>query len=117
VWYVNSVSFGLQAPAAVPVEVRAAGRRVFRLTREVGEQGIRLEQPAPFEIGRPVEIRFQLPDSATGLTLRAEIVEVDDASEREGAAGGCGLRLIDAVAEDRQAIVGYVSRRLGLPQR
>jgi hypothetical protein len=56
-----AVSLGLGAPAAVPIEVRSQERRVFRLSREIGDGGVRLEQPAPFEPGRPVDVRFTLP--------------------------------------------------------
>jgi len=106
---------GLQAPAAVAVELRATERRVFRLTRAIGPQGLRLAHPAPFEIGQPVDLRLRLPDADERLELRAEVVAVDDESEREGAAGGCGLALLDTPGETRQALAAYVAKRLGLP--
>jgi hypothetical protein len=111
------VSFGLQAPAAVPVELRAPQRRVFRLSHEVGEEGVRLAAPAPFEVGEPVQIRLLLPDSDEPLTLRAEVALVGDESEAGGARGGCGLRFIEPPREARQALTSYVARRLGLPLR
>jgi hypothetical protein len=111
------VSFGLLAPAAVPVELRASRRRVFRLSHEVGEQGIRLAGLAPFEVGEPVELRLRLPDGEHVLTLRAEVELVGDEREEGGARGGCGLRFIEPPHELRQALAGYVSQRLGLPSR
>jgi hypothetical protein len=111
------VSFGLQAPAAVPVELRAARRRFFRLSHEVGEEGIRLAAPAPFEVGEPVELRLRLPDSDQPLTLRAEVQLVGDELEEHGAKGGCGLRFIEPPQEARRALASYVAQRLGLPPR
>ena len=110
------MSFGLLAPAAVPVELRASRRRVFRLSHEVGEQGIRLAGLAPFEVGEPVELRLVLPDTTQPLALRAEVELVGDERE-EGGRGGCGLRFIEPPHELRQALAGYVSQRLGLPRR
>jgi len=109
------VSFGLQAPAAVPVELRAARRRIFRLSHEVGEEGVRLSAPAPFEIGEPVEVRLRLPDSDETLTLRAEVELVGDDREQHGEIGGCGLRFIEPPREMSQALASYVAQRLGLP--
>jgi hypothetical protein len=107
------VSFGLLAPAAVPIELRAARRRVFRLSQDVGEEGIRLQAPAPFEVGEPVELRLRLPDSDQPLTLRAEVeLEGDDREER----GGRGLRFIEPPQEARRALASYVAQRLGLPR-
>jgi hypothetical protein len=116
-WYVCGVSFGLQAPAAVPVELRAARRRIFRLSHEVGEEGVRLAAPAPFEVGEPLELRLRLPDSDQPLTLRAEVELVGDEREEDGARGGCGLRFIEPPHEARRALASYVAQRLGLPSR
>ena len=60
----------LRAPIAVTVEVRAAGRRVFRLAENLGEDGIALERPAPFEIGRPVDYRDVETDRARKAAAR-----------------------------------------------
>jgi hypothetical protein len=111
------VSFGLQAPAAVPVELRASQRRVFRLSHQVGEEGVRLSSPAPFELGEPVQVRLQLPGADEPLTLRAEIELVGDDREGGGSVGGCGLRFIEPSREARQALASYVAERLGLPSR
>jgi hypothetical protein len=51
----------------------------------VGEDGVRLVRPAPFEPGRPVEIAFALPDGPT-LRLRAEVWHTR--TTRRGAAVG-----------------------------
>ena len=107
----------LRAPAAVPVEVVAAGagaRRVFRLSTSVGEDGLRLRRAAPFEVGRPVDVRFALP-AGEALALRAEVLPIgDDGDELEGA-GGRELAFIEPPSDARAAIRAYVSARLGLP--
>jgi hypothetical protein len=115
------VGFGLQAPAAVPIEVRTSQRRVFRLSHLIGEEGVHLVVPAPFEVGEPVLVRLRLPDSAAGepigdvLELRAIVELLDEPAEREGADGGCGLRFLEPPRDARQTIATYVAQRLGLP--
>jgi hypothetical protein len=109
------VSLGLSAPAAVPVELRAADRRVFRLSEEIGMGGIRLHRAAPFEPGRPVSIRFSLPGATTEMVLEAEVVEIGDPSE-SGDGGGAALYFLDLSPEMKSALAGYVAERLGIPQ-
>lgn len=104
----------MSAPIAVPVEILTEERRVFRLAREVGEGGLILETPAPFEPGRPVHIRFALPDGEP-LALRAELTTTGDEAERDGSAGGCRLDFIDLPAAARAALGRYIVPRLGLP--
>jgi hypothetical protein len=108
----------LRAPAAVPVEVRAErgaeARRVFRLSASLGEDGVRLVRPAPFEVGRPVDVRFALPAGET-LTLRAEVLPVDDDDALDGA-GGRELAFVAPPGEARAAIRAYVRARLSLPE-
>jgi hypothetical protein len=108
------VGFGLQAPAAVPVELYASRGRLFRLSRELGEEGICLERPAPFELGARVELRLTVPGGEEPLSLRATVEALDDAEER-AERGGRGLRFIDPPHEARRAIRTYVAQRLGLP--
>ena len=73
-----------------------------------------LEQPAPFDIGRPVEVRFILPDDDTQpLALRAELALGDD--DGEGEHGGREVTFIGAPAEARLRLHRYVADRLGLP--
>jgi len=96
----------LRAPIAVPVEIRAPKRRVFRLAANVGEDGIRLARGASFEPGRPVDIRFDLPDAGT-LALPAMVVE-GDAPDDE-------IAFVNPPADAREAIRRYVHGRLGLP--
>ena len=106
----------LRAPVAVTVEIRRAGGpegRVFRLAAAVGEDGLRLERPAPFEIGRPVDVRLTLPDDPEPLALRAEIALGE--GDGEGEAGGRELTFVDARAEARVQIHRYVADRLRLP--
>jgi hypothetical protein len=106
----------LRAPVAVSIEIRAPGdpeRRVFRLAAAIGEDGARLERPAPFEIGRPVAVRFFLPDAREPLALRAEIALAD--GDGEGEHGGREVTFLDPSTEARRELRGYVAERLGLP--
>ncbi len=112
------VPMSLRAPLAVPVEVRTDSssgelRRVFRLARNVGEDGLRLARPVPFDIGRPVAIAFTLPDSPGPIVLRAELALTED--DGEGELGGRELAFVSTPAEARQSIQSYVVERLGLP--
>ena len=104
----------LRAPIAVTVEVRAAGRRVFRLAENLGEDGIALERPAPFDIGRPVEVAFPLPDDPTLLRLPARL-DVRGGDDEEGA-GGRALTFLAVGEDDRDRLQGYVRDRLDLPE-
>jgi hypothetical protein len=97
----------LRAPIAVPVEIRAPKRRVFRLAAAVGEDGVRLAGAAPFEPGRPVDVRFDLPDGLGALALRAIVEEGEAATDR--------LVFVDPPSGAREAIRRYVHGRLGLP--
>jgi hypothetical protein len=110
----------LRAPIAVTVEVRAAGRRVFRLAANVGEDGLALQRPAPFERGRPVEIAFALPHGADRLALHARVEAGGDDSDDEGDAqgrsrGGRELTFLSVGEDDRRLLRDYVVERLGLP--
>jgi hypothetical protein len=102
----------LRAPIAVTVEVRGTGRRAFRLARSLGEDGLRLERAAPFEIGRPVEVAFTLPDQSETLTLRAEVMLSEDDDEESG---GRELGFLSPPASARALVHRYVAQRLGLP--
>jgi len=102
----------LHAPVAVAVEVRADARRVFRLSRSVGEDALLLDAPAPFEPGRAVVATFTLPDAEAALALRAE---VQPESNEDGEAGGSRLAFIEPPPEARARIAAYVKERLGLP--
>ena len=108
----------LRAPIAVTVEVRAAGHRVFRLAENLGEDGIALERRAPFEIGRPVEVAFALPDDPDPLRLpaRVEIRGGDEDDDRESTAGGRALTFLAVGEDDRRRLQGYVRERLELPE-
>jgi len=112
----------LRAPIAVPVEIRAEARRIFRLAWNVGEDGLRLAGDLPFEPGRPIEARFRLPDG-DGLALRARIAAEDaddDGDHDDRRAGHDGprsreLTFVDPPAEARVALRRYVQQRLELP--
>ena len=101
-------SVSLRAPIAVPVEIRTPKARVFRLAANVGEDGIRLARGASFEPGRPVDIRFDLPDGDRGgtLSLRATVGEGDALDDELG--------FVDPPSDAREALRRYVHRRLGL---
>jgi hypothetical protein len=109
------VTVGLSAPAAVPVELRAGERRIFRLSREIGQGGLMLARPAPFEPGRPVSIRFTLPGGPHPLELEAEVVATGDPAEEQGERGGLALHFLDLAPETRSAIGAYIADRLDLP--
>jgi len=99
-------SVSLRAPIAVPVEIRAPARRVFRLAANVGEDGIRLARGASFEPGRPVDVRFALPDGGA-LALPATVGEGDGEDT--------DLAFVEPPADARAALRRYVHQRLGLP--
>lgn len=105
----------LRAPIAVPVSVSANGRRAFRLSRSVGEDGVRLMRPAPFEPRRPVAISFSLPDDPAPITLRAEVANTDADRDAEERAQGRELLFIEPPEADRARVRRYVASRLGLP--
>ena len=111
----------LRAPLAVSVEIRATDigakadrevKRVFRLSRLMGEDGIRLERPAPFEIARPVEVRFRLPgdDRAIVVTARVDLADGDTGDD-----GGRELAFGELPSDARERVARYVSERLQLP--
>jgi len=108
----------LRAPIAVTVEVRAAGRRVFRLAENLGEDGIALERPAPFDVGRPVEVTFALPDDPTPFRLpaRLDVRGGDEDDDRDESMGGRGLTFLAVGEDDRHRLQGYVRDRLDLPE-
>lgn len=109
------MSLGISAPAAVPVELRADQRRVFRLSAEIGQGGLRLERPAPFEPGRPVTIRFSLPGAAQAYEAEAEVATTGDPLEEGGSLGGTALYFREPLPEAQAAISAYLMDRLGLP--
>jgi hypothetical protein len=98
----------------VPVELQASRGRIFRLSRELGEEGICLQRAAPFELGARVELQLTLPGSDERLVLRARVEALDDAEER-AEQGGRGLRFLEPPHEARRALRTYVAQRLGLP--
>jgi hypothetical protein len=103
----------LRAPIAVPVEVRAPAQRVFRLAWNVGEDGLRLARPVPFEPGRPVDVRLALPGGETPLALQAEVGATDGDDNGDEAVD---LIFLAPTQDARQALRRYVADRLGLPQ-
>jgi hypothetical protein len=127
VWgYDGQLPVSLRAPIAVTVEVRAREReqpkRAYRLAWNVGEDGMRLERRAPFEIGRPVAIRFALPDDAGYcLELNAQVRPADgddddDSDDDRKEEGGRELTFLSPSEDDRRLLRRYVTDRLGLPE-
>jgi hypothetical protein len=101
----------------VPIELRAPAARAFRLTWNVGEDGVRLARPAPFEPGRPVAVRLRLPDAPDVLSLRAELRPdgSDDGDRAADEEHAIELVFLDPPEEARAALRRYVHQRLGLP--
>jgi hypothetical protein len=94
----------LRAPIAVPVEIRAPARRVFRLAIAIGEDGVRLRHGSSFEPGRPVDVRFALPDGAgSGVPLALALRAVIAPNQAEDD----GLEFVDPPAESRAALRRY----------
>lgn len=85
---------------------------MFRLAWNVGEDGLRLARPAPFEPGRPVGVRLTLPGGEAPLSLRAEVGAPADGGGEEAV----DLLFQAAPPEARLALRRYVIDRLGLPQ-
>jgi hypothetical protein len=104
---------GLRAPIAVPVEIRSPKRRVYRLAWAIDAEGIRLEQAAPLERGRPVEVRFALPDG-DAFTLRAAIADDEDDPDHDERSRE--LTFLSPPEEAKVAINRYVRARLELPE-
>jgi hypothetical protein len=110
----------LRAPIAVPVEIRANAGRTFRLAWNIGEDGLRLAAELPFEPGRPVQVRFRLPDGE-GFSLAAEVADPDAGDSAEDGRGSTGeprsweLVFVEPPSEARIALRRYVHQRLELP--
>lgn len=98
----------LRAPVAVPVEIRAPARRVFRLAAAIGEDGVRLQRGSSFEPGRPVDVRFALPDGGGAVLALRAVIAPGDAEDDD-------LEFIDPSADNRASIRNYIRQRLGLP--
>lgn len=79
-----------QAPLNVTVEVRALDvgptiERVWRLSRAVGEDGVRLRRDLPWEAGRPVAVTLALPEEDLPVAVTGVVTAVPpDEPELEG---------------------------------
>jgi len=106
----------LRAPIAVPVEIRADARRAFRLTWNIGEDGVRFCGDLPFELGRLVEARLWLP-GGEALALRAQVTGGNCDRDREDPSTDEAGELIfvDPPSDARGALRRYVIERLELP--
>lgn len=103
----------LRAPIAIPVEIRADARRVFRLAWNVGEDGLRLAAGLPFESGRLVEARFRLP-GGEAFALPARITAGGPDQEEADQPGE--LTFLEPPGDARAALGRYVIDRLELPR-
>jgi len=112
----------LRAPIAITVETRGRTpdgvRRAFRLARNIGADGVALERRAPFELGRPIEVRFTLPDGGPPLRLHAEVLPADDdeQEQQQTEPGGRELLFLSPSDDERHTLHRYVIDRLGLPE-
>jgi hypothetical protein len=102
----------LRAPIAVPVELRADAQRAFRLAWNVGEDGLRLCGSVPFERGRLIQVRFQLPGGEL-LALPARVTA--GGPEREEPDEPGAFSFFEPPGEARAALHRYVVERLELP--
>ena len=109
----------MQAPIAVAVEIRALDtgprlERAFRLSRALGEDGLRLERDLPFEAGRPVSVELFLPDDPRPLRAAGTVVAVaPEDEEREGERSRPrAVRFTTVDAETRARLVRYVEERM-----
>jgi len=108
----------LPAPLAVAAEIRALDvgpriDRVWRLTRAIGEVGVRLERDLPFEAGRPVGVTLTLPDDDAELSASGIVEGVaPDDEAAEGEAARPRAVAFRSLADDvRLRILRYVKER------
>jgi hypothetical protein len=108
----------LPAPLAVAAEIRALDvgprlDRVWRLTRAIGEEGLRLERDLPFEAGRPVGVVLTLPDDDVALSTSGTVETVPpDDEAAEGEVARPRAVVFGALGDDaRRRIRRYVKER------
>jgi len=106
------------APLAVAAEIRALDvgarlDRVWRTTRAIGVDGVRLERDVPFEAGRPVAVTLTLPDDDAALSATGVVEPVPpDDEAREGEAARPRAIAFTALSEDaRRRLQSYVRER------
>jgi hypothetical protein len=108
----------MPAPLRVTVEIRALDvgprlDRVWRLSRDVSEDGVRLWRDLPWEAERPVAVSFRLPAIEPAFACSGQIVAV--APEREEIEGERArpraVRFTNVPAEARQRLDRYLEER------
>ena len=106
------------APLRVTVEIRALDvgerlDRVWRLSRDVSEDGVRLLRDLPWEAERPVAVSFRLPGADAPLAASGRIVAVPpEREEVEGErARPRAIRFTTLAADARQRLAGYLEER------
>jgi hypothetical protein len=107
------------APAAVPVEIRVLDvgdrtERVFRLTYALGEEGLLLTKPLPWEARRPVQLVWRLPGEDAQIDCTGLIQEVRPEREDEDATPRA-VAFVGLGEAERTRIRQYVQERMLLP--
>jgi hypothetical protein len=92
--------------------------RVWRLSSDVGEAGVRLRRDLPFEPGRPVQVELTLPDQDSLVRAVGVVTEVrpdprdgDDSEEQDDRPRPRAIAFTTLDAETRQRLVRYVEER------
>jgi hypothetical protein len=115
-------SVQLPAPLVVAVEIRrldagARTERVWRTSSAIGEPGLRLRHPVPYEIGRPVAISLRFPEDDGSFVAQGKL-----AGERPAAKKGeddspratlVAFTSLDAGARER--LLRYLEERMSTP--
>lgn len=108
----------LLAPLLVTAEIRLLDvgprvDRVWRLTRAVGEDGVRVARDLPWEHGRPVRVELTLPGDERAIHATGMIVAVaPDAEDEEGERARPRAIAFRGLDEDaRRRLAGYVQER------
>jgi hypothetical protein len=105
-------------PLRVTVEIRALDveprlERVWRLSRDVSAQGVRLQRELPFEANRPVALSFRFPDGEQAFAATGRVVAV--APEREEVDGEQArpraVRFTDVSPDSRAQLDRYLEER------
>lgn len=100
----------LRAPAGVPVNVRAAERRLQAVIANISATGMFLATPEALEAGELLHLQFILPGLPHLFEVAGRVVWRREATE--GEEGGVGIRFED-LAEEAQAQIGsYVRAEL-----
>ena len=95
---------GIRIPIRMWVEESTGETWSFPQSGNLSAGGIYLEQPIPHPIGTIVNLQFTLPGDADALQVKAEIVNVDWASDRPG----MGLKFVELPEPLSKRIVTFI---------